>query len=111
MPEPHAFIDSGAALDCCGEVAAVRRAQAIATGEQRTLALEEKEQTQQFKFGRSTACDCPCQFDGHDWRQTELDRSVCLVSRRWLSRHRCWVSSDPSSLNLQSSRQMLHSLF
>ena len=40
MPEGHAILDSGAALDCVGEVATARTAQAItASGEKRRLQL------------------------------------------------------------------------
>ena len=50
MPEGHATLDCGAALDCIGEVAAARTAQAItASGETRRPAVVHK--IQRFKFG------------------------------------------------------------
>ena len=50
MPEGHAILDCGAALDCIGEVAAARTAQAItASGGTRRPAVVDK--TQRFKFG------------------------------------------------------------
>ena len=50
MPEGHAILDSGAALDCIGEVAAARTAQAItASGETRRPAVVDK--IRRFKFG------------------------------------------------------------
>ena len=50
MPEGHAILDCGAALDCIGEVAAARTAQAItASGETRRPAVLDK--IQRFKFG------------------------------------------------------------
>ena len=43
MPEGHAILDCGAALDCIGEVAAARTAQAItASGETRRPAVVDK---------------------------------------------------------------------
>ena len=50
MPEGHAILDCGAALDCIGEVAAAWRAEAItASGEVRRPAVVDK--IQRFKFG------------------------------------------------------------
>ena len=50
MIEGHATLDCGAALDCIGEVAAARTAQAItASGETRRPAVVHK--IQRFKFG------------------------------------------------------------
>ena len=50
IPEGHAILDCGAALDCIGEVAAARTAQAItASGETRRPAVMDK--IQRFKFG------------------------------------------------------------
>ena len=50
MPEGHAILHCGAALDCIGEVAAARTAQAItASGETRRPAVADK--IQHFKFG------------------------------------------------------------
>ena len=50
MPEGHAILDCGAALDCIGEVAAARTAQAItASGETRRPAVVDK--IQRFTFG------------------------------------------------------------
>ena len=50
MPEGHAILDRGAALDCIGEVAAARTAQATtASGERRCPAVVYK--IQRFKFG------------------------------------------------------------
>ena len=51
MPEGHSILDCGAALDCIGEVAAARTAQAItAFGETRGPAVVDK--IQRFKCGR-----------------------------------------------------------
>ena len=50
MSEGHAILDCGAALDCIGEVAADRTAQAItASGETRRPAVVDK--IQRFMFG------------------------------------------------------------
>ena len=50
MPEGHAILDCGAALDCIGVVAAARTAQAITTsGETRCPAIVDNKQ--RFKFG------------------------------------------------------------
>ena len=50
MPEGHAILDCGAALDCIGEVAAARTAQAItASGETRRPAVVNK--IQRLKVG------------------------------------------------------------
>ena len=57
MPEGHAILDCGAALDCIGEVAAARTAQPItASGETRRPAVVEK--IQRFKF--VVCCDFAC---------------------------------------------------
>ena len=49
MPEGHAILDSGAALDCFGEVAAARTAQAItASVETRRPAVVDKNSTFQI---------------------------------------------------------------
>ena len=49
MPEGHAILDCGAALDCIGSVAAAKTAQALeAQGEDRVPTLVEKEQTVAF---------------------------------------------------------------
>ena len=49
MPEGHAILDCGAALDCIGEVAAARTAQAsTASGETRRPAVVDKNSTFQI---------------------------------------------------------------
>ena len=54
VPEGHAISDCVFALDCIGEVAAARTAQAItASGETRHPAVVDK--MQRFKFGRFAA--------------------------------------------------------
>lgn len=54
VPEGHALLDCGAAVDCMGEVSAARTAQAlVAHGERRGPVALERQQT--FKFG----IDCP----------------------------------------------------
>ena len=101
MPGGHAILDCGAALDCIGEVAAARTAQAItASGETRRPAVVDK--IQRFKFGG----------DGDPWKhrllrlclfkiggaKTWIEAFVVpgsthhLISRRWLSHHRCVVN-------------------
>ena len=68
MPEEHAILDCGAALDCIGEVAAARTAQAItASGETRRPAVVDK--VQRFKFGGVICCD----FAWTNWWCQDLD--------------------------------------
>ena len=52
-----------------------------------------------------------CDFASSGWRYQDLDRSVCcswqhshLISRRWLSQHRCLVNFDPHNLCLEKPR-------
>ena len=111
MPEGHAILDCGAALDCIGEVAAARTAQAItASGETRRPAVMDK--IQRFKFGgdgapveASFAVTLPVQIgDAKTWIEAFVvpGSALHLISRRWLSQHRCVVNFDPNNLCLES---------
>ena len=111
MPEGHAILVSGAALDCLGEVAAARTAQAItASGETRRPAVVDK--VQRFKFGgdgdpveASFAATLPVQIgDAKTWNEAFVvpGSTPHLISRRWLSQHRCVVNFDPNNLCLES---------
>ena len=109
MPEGHAIFDCGAALDCIGEVAAARTAQAItASGETRRPAVVDK--IQRFKFGGVQS------GDSKTWIEAFVvpGSTPHLISRRWLSQHRCVVNFDPNNLCLESPefgsvRLVLHS--
>ena len=107
----HMQFRSGAALDCIGEVAAARTAQAITTfGE--THCPEVVDKTQRFKFGgdadpveASLAVTLPVQVgDTKTWIEAFADPGSTphLISRRWLSQHRCVVNFDPIYLGLES---------
>ena len=101
MPEGHAILDRGAALDCIGDVEAARTAQAItASGETRRPAAVDK--VQRFKFGgdgdpveASFPVTLPVQTGG---AKTWIEAFVVpgstphLISRRWHSQHRCIVN-------------------
>ena len=111
MPEGHAILDCGAALVCIGEVAAARTAQAItASGETRRPAVLDK--IQRFKFGgdgdpveASFAVTLPVQIgDAKTWIEAFVvpGSTPHLISRRWLSQHRCVVNFDPNNLCLES---------
>ena len=111
MPEGHAILDCGATLDCIGEVAAARTAQAItASGETRRPAVLDK--IQRFKFGgdgdpveASFAVSLPVQVgDVKTWIEAFVvpGSTPHLISRRWLSQHRCVVNFDPDNLCLES---------
>ena len=111
MPEGHAILDCGAALDCIGEVAAARTAQAItASGETRRPAVVDK--IQRFKFGgdgdpveASFAVTSPVHIgDAKTWIEAFVvpGSTPHLFSRRWLSQHRCVVNFDPTNLCLES---------
>ena len=93
IPEGHAIWDCGAALDCIGEVAAARTAQAIiVSGETRRPAVVDK--IQRFKFGgdgdlveASFAVTLPVQIgDAKTWIEAfvVLGSTPHLISRRWL---------------------------
>ena len=111
MPEGHAILDCGAALDCVGEVAAARTAQAVtAPGETRRPAVVDK--VQRFKFGSdddpveaSFAVTLPVQIgDAKSWIEAFVvpGSAPHLISRRWLSQRRCVVNFDPNDLCLES---------
>ena len=110
MPEGHTILDCGAALDCIGEVAAARTAQAItASGEKRRPAIVDK--IQGFKFGdgdpveATFAVTLPVQIgDAKTWTEPFVvpGSTPHLISRRWLSQHRCVVNFDPNNLCLES---------
>ena len=111
MPEGHAILDCGAALDCLGEVAAARTAQAItASGETRRPAVVDK--VQRFKFGgdgdpveASFPVTLPVQIgDAKTWIEAFVVPGSIphLTSRRWLSQHRCVVNFDPNNMCLES---------
>ena len=111
MPEGHAVLDCGVALDCIGEVAAARTAQAItASGETRRPAVVDK--TWRFKFGgdgnmveASIAVTLPVQIgDSKTWIEAFVvpGNTPHLIARRWLSQHRCLVNFDPNNLCLES---------
>ena len=98
MPERHAILDCTAALDCIGEAAAARTAQAITeSGETRRPAIVDK--IQRFKFGgggdpveASFAVTLPVQIgDAKTWIEAFAvpGSTPHLISRRWLSQHRC----------------------
>ena len=101
MPEKHAILDCGAALDCVGEVAAALAAQAItAFGETRRPAVVDK--IQRFNLGSdgdpveaSFAVTLPVQLgDATTWIEAFVvpGSTPHLISRRWLSQHRCLVN-------------------
>ena len=111
IPEGHAILDCGAAMDCIGEVAAARTAQAItASGETRRPAVVDK--IQRFKFGSdgdpveaSFAVTLPVRIgDAKTWIEAFVvpGSTPHLISRRWLSQHRCVVNFDPNKLCLES---------
>ena len=111
MPEGHAILDCGAASDCIGEVAAARTAQAItASGETRRAAVLDK--IQRFKFDgdgdpveASFAVTLPVQIGNvKTWIEAFVvpGSTPHLISRRWLSQHRCMVNFDPNNLCLES---------
>ena len=86
MPEGQAILDCGAALDCLGEVAAARTAQAItASGETRRPAVVDK--IQRFKFGgdgdpveASFAVTLPVQIgDAKTWIEAFVFLAVLLI--------------------------------
>ena len=86
MPEGHAILDCGAALDCIGEVAAARTAQAItSSGETRRPAVVNK--IQRFKFGgdgdpveASFAVTLPVQIgDAKTWIEALLFVAALLI--------------------------------
>ena len=98
-------------MDCIGEVATARTAQAItASGETRRPAVVDK--IQRFKFGgdgdpvdASFAVTLPVQIgDAKSWIEAfVVDGSTPhLISRRWLSQHRCVVNFDPNNLCFES---------
>ena len=104
-------MDCGAALDCIGEVAAARTAQAItASGETRRPAVVDT--VQRFKLGgdgdpveASFAVTLPVQIgDAKTWIEAFVvpGSTPHLISRRWLSQHRCVVNFDPNDLCLES---------
>ena len=101
MPEGHAILDCGAALDCIREAAAARTAQAItASGETRRPAVVDK--IQHFKFGSdgdrveaSFTVTLPVQVgDAKTWIEAFVvpGSTPHLISRRWHSQHRCVVN-------------------
>ena len=111
MLEGHAIFDSGAALDCIGEVAAAQTAQAItASGETRRPAVVDK--IQRFKFEgdgdpleASFAVTLPVQIgDVKIWIEAFVvpGSTPHLISRRWLCQHRCVANFDPNDLCLES---------
>ena len=111
MPEGHAILDCGAALDCIGEVAAARAAQAVtASGETRRPAVVDK--VQRFKFGgdgdpveASFAVTLLVQIgNAKTWIEAFVvpGSTPHLISRRWLSQHRCVPNFDPNNLCLES---------
>ena len=111
MPERHAIFYCGAALDCIGEVAAARTAQAItASGETRRPAVVDN--NQRFKFGgdgdpveASFAVTLPVQIgDSKTWIEAfvVLGSTPHWISRRWLSQHRCLVNFDLNNICLES---------
>ena len=110
MTHDH-ILDSGAALDCIGEVAAARTAQALtASGETRRPAVVDK--IQRLKLGgdsdpveASFAVTLPVQIgDAKTWIEAfmVLGCTPHLISRRWLSQHQCLVNFDPNNLCLES---------
>ena len=118
MPEGHAILDCGAALDCIGEVAAARTAQAIsASGETRRPAVVDK--LQRFKFGgdgdlveASFAVTLPVPIgDAKTWIEAFVvpGSTPHLISRRWLSQHRCVVNFDPNNFVFGKPRIWLRS--
>ena len=106
MPERHAMLDSGAALDCIGEVAAAGAARATtACGQTRRLAVVDK--IQRFKFGGDGPVEASFAVhigDTKTWIEAFAvpGSTPHLISRRWLSQHRCLVNSDPNNLCLES---------
>ena len=111
MPEGHAILDCGAALESIGEVAAARTAQVItASGETRRPAVLDK--IQRFKFSgdgdpveASFAVTLPVQIgDAKTWIEAFVvpGSTPHLISRRWLSQHRCVANFDPNNLYLES---------
>ena len=110
MPEGHAIL-TVVLHWIVGEVAAARTAQAItASGETRRPAVLDK--IQRFKFGgdgdpveASFAVTLPVQIgDAKTWIEAFVvpDSTPHLISRRWLSQHRCEVNFDPNNLCLES---------
>ena len=104
-------MDCGAALEFIAEVAAARTAQAItASGGTRRPAVVNK--NQRFKFGgdgdpveASFAATLPYQIgDAKTWIEAFAvpGSTPHLISRRWLSQHRCVVKCDPNNLCLES---------
>ena len=102
MPEGTAIVDCGAALDCMGDSAAAKTAQAImASGETRLPEIVDKEQT--FKFGGDGGpkkADFAVIFpvtigETPTWIEAFVieGNTPHLVSRRWLSKHKCIVCS------------------
>ena len=111
MPEGTAIVDCGAALDCMGDNAAAKTAQAImASGETRLPEIIDKEQT--FKFGgdggpkkANFAVIFPVTIgETQTWIEAFVieGNTPHLVSRRWLSKHKCLVCFDPDNLYLES---------
>ena len=110
MPAGQAILNRCAPLDCIGEVAAARTAQATtASGETRCPAVVNK--IQRFKFGgdgdpveASFAVTLPVQIgDAKTWIEASVvpGSTPHLISRRWLSQHRCVVNFDPNNLCLE----------
>ena len=102
MPEGHAILDSGAALDCIGGHHCVWR----------NTSPRSSGKIQRFKFGgdgdpveASFAVTLPVQIGG---TKTWIEAFVVpgstphLISRRCLSQHRCVVNFDPNNLCLES---------
>ena len=95
MPEGHAILDSGASLDCIGEVEAARTAQAItASGENTSPAVVAN--IQRFNFG-GDGDPVEASFavlvhigDAKTWIEAFVvpGSTPHLISRRWLSQHR-----------------------
>ena len=111
MPEGTAIVDCGAALDCMGDAAAAKTAQALAaSGETRLPEIVDKEQT--FKFGgdggpkkANFAVIFPVTIgDTPTWIEAFVieGNTPHLVSRRWLSKHKCLMCFDPENLYLES---------
>ena len=99
MPEGHAILDCGAALDCIGEVAAARTARAI------TARLWTKFNVQIWcdPVEVSFAVTLPVQTgDAKTWIEAFVvpGSTPHLISRRWLSQH--VVNFDPNNLCLET---------
>ena len=105
IPEGHAVIDCGAALDCTGEQTAARTAQAIeAKGDGRLPECVDKCQDFRFGAGEPQRADFAVSFLvtlGDRKVKTIMEAFVLpgitphLVSRRWLSHHKCRLDFDP----------------